>query len=148
MQIELVPLGYHRRNLAEVAISNFKAHFLSFLPGKAQDIPPSLWDILLSQAEITINLLRQSNATPNVSAYAHLSGPFYYNKMQKTDKRGTWSYHSVYGWYLATLPEHYCTHRCHIKTTNNERFTDIVHFSHRKITRPTITHADKVTASA
>ncbi len=53
------------------------------------------------QTEITINLIRQSNATPNVSGYAHLSGPFDYNKMplapmgckaqvhEKTDKRGT-----------------------------------------------------------
>jgi hypothetical protein len=36
---------------------------------------------LLPQTEITINLIRQSNATPNVSAYAHLSGPFDYNKL-------------------------------------------------------------------
>ena len=28
-----------------------------------------------------MNLIRQSNATPNVSAYAHLIGPFDYNKM-------------------------------------------------------------------
>ena len=60
-----------------------------------------LWDRLLPQAEITVNLLRQSNATPTVSAYAHMSGPFDYNKMplapmgcqvqvhEKTDKRGT-----------------------------------------------------------
>jgi hypothetical protein len=31
--------------------------------------------------EIILNLLQQSNSTPNVSAYAHLSGPFDYNKM-------------------------------------------------------------------
>ena len=37
-------------------------------------------------------------------------------------------------------------HWCHIKTTSNELFTDTVKFSHKKITRPTITHADKVMA--
>jgi hypothetical protein len=74
--MELVPPGCHQRNAAEVAIRNFKAHFLSVLAGVADDFPPSLWDRLLPQTEITINLLRQSNATPNVSAYAHLSGPF------------------------------------------------------------------------
>jgi len=90
-----------RRNAAEVAIRNFKAHFLSVLAGTAKDFPPSLWDRLLPQAEITVNLLQQSNATPNVLAYAHLSGPFDYNKMplapmgcavqvhEKTDKQGT-----------------------------------------------------------
>ena len=80
IKLELVPPGTHRRNAAEVAIRNFKAHFLSVLAGTAQDFPPSLWDRLLPQAEITINLLRQSNATPNVLACAHLSGPFNYNK--------------------------------------------------------------------
>jgi hypothetical protein len=80
-KMELVPPGCHQRNAAEVAIRNFKAHFLSVLAGAADDFPPSLWNRLLPQTEITINLIQQSNATPNVSAYAHLSGPFDYNKM-------------------------------------------------------------------
>ena len=107
MEMELVPPGCRRRNAAEVAICNFKAHFLSVLAGVADDFPLHLWDRLLPQAEITINRVRQSNATPTVSTYAHLSGPFDYNKMplapmgcaaqihKKTNKRGTWSYHSV-----------------------------------------------------
>ena len=156
LNMELVPPGCHRRNAAEVAIRNFKAHFLSVLAGVADDFPPSLWDRLLPQTEITINLIRQSNATPNVSAYAHLSGPFDYNKMplapmgceaqvhEKTDKRGTWAYHSVDGWYLFTSPEHYRTHNCHIKQTKSERLSDTVQFQHKRITNPTITHADKV----
>ncbi|KAL7480308.1 hypothetical protein ACHAW6_006006 [Cyclotella cf. meneghiniana] len=81
MSYELVPPGCHRRNAAEVAIRNFKAHFLSILAGAAPDFPMKLWDKLLPQAEITINLLCQSNATPTVSAYTHLNGPFDYNKM-------------------------------------------------------------------
>ena len=158
IRMELVPPGSHRSNAAEVAIRNFKAHLPSVLAGTEQDFRPSLWDRLLPQSEITINLLWKSNATPNVSDYTHMSGPFYYNKMslapmgisvqvhEKTDKRGTWAYHSVDGWYLAKSTEQYCTHRCHIKTTNNEQSKGILHFSHRKITRPTITHADKVMA--
>ena len=75
-----------------------------------------------------------------------MSGPFDYKKMplapmgmsvqvhEKTDKRGTWAYNTVDGWYLATSPKHYRTHRCHIKTTRNEQLTDTVHFSHRKHT--------------
>jgi hypothetical protein len=74
--MELVPPGCHQRNAAKVAICNFKAHFLSILVGVANNFPPSLWDRLLPQTEITINLIRQSNATPNVLAYAHLSRPF------------------------------------------------------------------------
>ena len=55
MAMELVPPGCHRRNAAEVAIRNFKAHFLSVLAGAAEDFPPSLWDRLLPQTEITLN---------------------------------------------------------------------------------------------
>jgi hypothetical protein len=156
INMELVPPGCHQRNAAEVAIRNFKAHFLSVLAGVADDFPPSLWDRLLPQTEITINLIQQSNATPNVSAYAHLSGPFDYKKMplapmgceaqvhEKTDKRNTWAYHWVDGWYLFTSPEHYHTHNCHIKHTKSERLSDTVQFQHKRITNPTITHADKV----
>ena len=159
MKLELVPPGCHCRNAAEVAIQNFKAHFLSVLAGTATSFPPNLWERLLPQSQVTINLLRQSNATPNVSAYAHLCGPFEYNKMtlapmgceaqvhKKNDKRGTWAYHSVDGWYLATSPEHYRTHICHIKTTNSDRFTDTAQFSHQKITKPATTHAEKIMAA-
>ena len=159
MQLELVPPHCHRRNAAEVAIRNFKTHFLSVLAGTADDFPMSLWDRLLPQTEITLNLLRQSNAAPNVSAYAHLSGPFDYNKMplapmgckvqvhETTNKRGTWSYHSVDGWYLSTSPDHYRTHTCHIKSTGSDRLSNSVQFLHKHITNPTLTPADKLMAA-
>eukprot|EP00804_Cyclotella_cryptica_P028441 CCRYP_014211-RB/>CCRYP_014211-RB protein AED:0.26 eAED:0.26 QI:0/0/0/1/0.33/0.25/4/0/726 len=159
MAYELVPPGCHRRNAAEVAIRNFKAHFLSILAGTADDFPLRFWDKLLPQAEITINLLRQSNATPTVSAYAHLNGPFDYNKMplapmgcnvqvhEKTDARGTWAYHSVDGWYIGTSPEHYRTHKCHIKATNSERFSDTM-LNYRQLIRHPNYNADWTLSSA
>ena len=76
MKIELLPQSKHRRNAAEVEIRNFKSHFLSVLAGTAQNFPSSLRDRILPQDEIKINLLRKSNATPNVPSYAHLIGPF------------------------------------------------------------------------
>ena len=81
MKMELVPPGCHRCNAAEVAIRNFKTHFLSVLVGIAEGFPSYLWDQLLPQSEVTVNLLRQSNTVPHVSAYVYLSGPLYYNKM-------------------------------------------------------------------
>ena len=42
MTMELVPPGCHRRNAAEVAVQNFKAHFLSVLTGIAHDFPMQL----------------------------------------------------------------------------------------------------------
>jgi hypothetical protein len=126
------------------------------LAGVADDFPQNLWDHLLSQTEITLDLIRQSNAMPTVSVYAHLSGPFDYNKMplapmgceaqihEKTDKQGTWAYRSIEGWYLFTSPEHYRTHMCYVKATKSKCHSDTVHFKHKNITNPTITHVDKV----
>eukprot|EP00804_Cyclotella_cryptica_P013852 CCRYP_018165-RA/>CCRYP_018165-RA protein AED:0.42 eAED:0.42 QI:0/0/0/1/0/0/3/0/199 len=71
---------------------------------------------------MTLNLLRQSNATPTLSVYAHLCGPFDYNKMplapmgcevqvhEKTNQCGTWAYHCVDGWYLFTFSPPTHTH--------------------------------------
>ena len=110
MELELVPPGSHQHNAEEVDIRNFKAHFISILADVVDNFPKDLWDRLLPQADVTINLLRQSYAAPTVSAYAHMSGPFDYNKMplsplgcqvqvqQKTDKKGTWAFHSLDGW--------------------------------------------------
>jgi hypothetical protein len=99
--MELVPPGCHQCNAAEVAVCNFKAHFLSVLAGVADNFPPNLWVWLLPQTKISINLILPSYATPYVLAYAHLSRPFDYNKMplapmgceaqthEKTDKCST-----------------------------------------------------------
>jgi hypothetical protein len=126
-------------------------------PGwRSRQFTPSPWDRLLPQTEITINLIQQFNATPNVLAYAHLSGPFEYNKMplalmgceaqvhEKPNKHRTWAYRLVDGSYLFTSPEHYCIHTCHIKHTKSKRPSNTVQFQHKRITNPTITHTDKV----
>jgi hypothetical protein len=63
---------------------------------------------------------------------------------EKTDSRGTWAYHCVDGWYLYTSPNHYRTHVCHIKETKSGRLSDTVHFKHKNITNPELTHADKI----
>ena len=110
-KLELVPPYCHRRNIAEAAIKNFKNHFISILAGVDPSFPLKLWDKLLPQAELTLNLLRQSNSTPTVSAHAHLFGNFDFNRMplaplgcgvqihEDTNKRKTWAPHSVDGYY-------------------------------------------------
>ncbi len=57
INMELVPSGCHQQNAVEVAIRNFKSHFLSVLAGVADDFPQNLWDRLLPQTEITLNLI-------------------------------------------------------------------------------------------
>ena len=65
---ELVIVGMHRRNVAEKTTQTLKGHFKSIICGVAEDFPINLWGILIPQAELTCNLLHQSNVAPQVSA--------------------------------------------------------------------------------
>jgi hypothetical protein len=68
---QLVPPHYHRRNAAEGAIRTFKEHFVAGLSSVDPSFPMHMWDRLLPQAEITLNLLRTSRLHPQLSAAAH-----------------------------------------------------------------------------
>jgi hypothetical protein len=66
---QLVPLGTHHRNTAERAIPMFKNHFIAGLCSVDKDFPLLyLWDCLVEQAVITLNLLRGSRLNPHLSA--------------------------------------------------------------------------------
>ena len=59
--------------------------------------------------------------------------------------QGTWAFHLVDGWYLFTSPDHYHgTHNCHIKHTKSKCLFNTEQFQHKRITNPSITHANKV----
>ena len=109
---------------------------------------------------MTLNLLRQSNATPSVSAHAHLFGVFYYNMMplapmgcgvqihEDADKRRSWSPHTADGWYLGTSPDHYRSHVIHVKCTKADRVSETVFFKHKYLMNPTVTNTDTVVNAA
>eukprot|EP00804_Cyclotella_cryptica_P025968 CCRYP_002793-RD/>CCRYP_002793-RD protein AED:0.25 eAED:0.25 QI:0/-1/0/1/-1/1/1/0/824 len=153
-RVELTPADMHRRNAAERAIQTFKSHFISILAGVADDFPMHEWDELLPQAVLTLNLLRQSNIAPKISAYAYHHGNFDYNRMPlapmgcvvqfhvKPDRRKTWGEHSMDGWYIQTSPEHYRCHVVFVKKTQAKRVTDTLFFRHKYITQPRVTPAD------
>jgi hypothetical protein len=71
---------YHRQNVAERDIQNFKEHFVAGLYSVDPNFPLHLGDILLPQAEITLNLLRTPRQHPQLSAAAHFHGIINYNK--------------------------------------------------------------------
>ena len=154
--LELVPYHCHRRNIAEVAIKNFKNHFISILAGTDPNFPLKLWDTLLPQTELTLNLLRQSHISPTISAQAYLFGNFDFNRMpltpmgcavkihKESSQRRSWSPHSADGYYLGASPDHYRTHRIYVKAINAGRVSEAVFFKHKYLTNPTVTHADRV----
>ena len=143
-KLQLVPPVNHRQNLAERAIQTFKNHFKSVITGVDESFPMKLWDKILPQVFLTLNLLRQSNVAPTVSAYAYINGPVDYNAMPLAPMGcATWAENSIDGWYLCTSTEHYRCHVVHLKKTRSERITDTVWFKHKYITQPNVTPVDQ-----
>jgi hypothetical protein len=66
---QLAPPHIHRRNNAERAIQTFKNHFIDGLCSVDPAFPLKLWDKILPQATITLNLLRKSRINKRMSAY-------------------------------------------------------------------------------
>ena len=154
--IQAVPSDNHRQNLAERATQTFKSHFKSILAGVDDNFSMHLWDRLLPQAILTLNLLRQSNVAPTVSAYQYVHGAFDYNKMplapmgcavqlhKRSERRGSWAMNAVNSWYLRTSDEHYRCHVIYVTHSRSERISDIVHFKHKHITTPTVMPEDTI----
>ena len=55
-KFQLVPPDVHRRNIAERSIRTFKENLLAILSGISDSFPNYLWDWLLTQTELTLNL--------------------------------------------------------------------------------------------
>ena len=157
---ELVPPHQHRRNAAERAIRTFKNHFLAGLATCDPDFPLRQWDRLLDQAELTINLLRNSRVNPALSAWAYHFGNHDFNKVplvppgtrvilhSKPDQRKSWAFHGEKGWYVGPAPMHYRCVRCYIPKTNKERITDTVKFIPNCIPIPNATIETQLSRTA
>lgn len=126
---QLTPAGIHRRNLAERAIQTLKDHLIAGLCSCDPSSPLHLWDKLISQGLLTLNLMRPSHACPQISAYAHVHGAFDYNRTPiappgikvlahlRPEDRPLWSLHAVEGYYVG--PQHLVTlHRLYANIPN------------------------------
>jgi hypothetical protein len=80
VEYQLVPPHCHHLNAAERAIRTFKEHFVAGLSSEDPTFPLQMWDRLLPQAEITLNLLPTSRLHPQLSTAVHLHGIVDYNK--------------------------------------------------------------------
>jgi hypothetical protein len=119
VEYQLVPPHCHCRNTAERAIRTFKEHSVAGLSSVDPTFTLHLWDTLLPQAEITLNLLRTSRLHPQLSVAAHFHGLVDYNKTafappgckiiahEKPGKRRTWSPHGQHGYSLGPAMHHY-----------------------------------------
>ena len=148
---QLVPPNTHRSNTSERAICMFKAHFISILAGVAPDFPMNLWDLLLPQTELTLNLLRKATLDPSISAWSYFHGPFNYGATpigplgcnmiahKNTGTRHSWDFRGTAGWNVSVVLQHYRCHTIVEKSTRAAQVSDTVEFRHHHLTQPIVT---------
>jgi hypothetical protein len=119
-----------------------------------------LWDRLLPQAVIELNMLRTSRINPKLSAATHIFGPYDFNRApmappgtriiaHETPRRTrTWSPHGRDGWYIGPALEHYRCYTVYITKTRGDRIVKTVDFFPEKITFPFPSSQDLATQAA
>ena len=159
MTTKLFPPAVHRRNAAERAIRTFQNHFIAGLCSVDKDFPLHLWDQLLVQAELTLNLLRGSRLNPKLSSWAQVNGTFDFNRVplappgcrvlihDKPQNRTTWSPHALDGWYVGPAPDSYRCYRIWMWDTRATRICDTVSWFPSKVAMPTNSSADLILTS-
>jgi hypothetical protein len=157
---QLVPPHCHRRNAAERAIRTFKEHCVSGISPVDPSSPMHLWDRLLPQAEITLNLLRTSRLHPQLSAAAHYHGLVDYNKTafappgckiiahEKQVRRRTWAPHGQHGYSLGPAMHHYRCQNVYISTTASERIVDTLEYFPHNYQMPQLSSTDRLLMAA
>ena len=135
-------------NAAERAIRTWKDHFISGMAINDKDFPIRLWDKLINQATMTLNMLQTSRRNPLISAYSKIYGEFDLNKTpmeppgtkiiihKNPQQRKLWANHGVYGWYLVPAMQNYRCWRTYVIHTREERITDTVEFLPQHIQIP------------
>jgi hypothetical protein len=155
-----VPPHCHRGNAAERAIPTFKEHFVAGRSSVDPTFPLHLWDRLLPQAEITLNILRTSRLQPQLSAAAHFHGLVDYNKTdfappgckiiahEKPGKRRTWAPHGQHGYSLGSAMHHFRCQNVYISSTASERIVDTLEFFPHNYQMPQLSSTDSLIMAA
>jgi hypothetical protein len=124
-----------------------------------KDFPLHLWDRLIPQAKLTLNLLGGSRLNPKLSALAQLHGTFDYNRTplappgirvlvhEKLDDRTTWSPHATAdGWYIGPALESYRCFRAWIWESQAACICDTISWFPTKVTMPLASSNDLILA--
>jgi hypothetical protein len=119
-----------------------------------------LWDIILPQAVITLNMLRTSRINPKLSAATHIFGQYDYNiapmappgtriiSHETPGRRETWAPHGQDGWYIGPGLEHYRCYTVYITKTRSSRIVETVEFFPHKLELPFPSSSELATQAA
>jgi hypothetical protein len=130
--------------------------FLAILAGVDAAFPPYLWDLLLPQAELTLNLLRQSTLNPWISAWEFFQGPFDFNKTPlgpvgcrvlihaKPATRRSWDFRAKNGFYIGPAMDSYRCSKLVNADTKSQVISDTVEFRHSYLSVPAPSTEDRI----
>ena len=119
-----------------------------------------LWDRLIPQSVLTLNLLRPSRRNPNISAYQALNGTYNYDAtplappgcktiaFESPQTRRTFAPHGVHAWYIGPSLEHYRCYKIYVPKTRAERVCDTVSFHSHLCQAPVLQPLDVAVIAA
>eukprot|EP00804_Cyclotella_cryptica_P027773 CCRYP_009194-RA/>CCRYP_009194-RA protein AED:0.39 eAED:0.16 QI:0/0/0/0.66/0.5/0.33/3/0/764 len=146
----------HRANTTEQAIRTFKAPFLSILAGIDPAFPNYLWDKLLPQTELILNLLRQSTLAPAISAWESFNRPLNYDTTplgpigcpviihNKASTGKSWDFRGQDGFSIGPSVHQYRCFKVVDSVTNCVTISDTVKFRHSYLKQPAIIYDDRL----
>ena len=116
-----------------------------------------MWDKLLPQTELSLNLLRQSTIAPLLSAWEAFNGPFNFDATllspigcrvlihNKLSTRASWAFRARDGFYVGPALLHYRCFQVVDTTTKSTIIYNTIEFRHNYLTQPAINHANQIT---
>jgi hypothetical protein len=152
---QLAPPDMHRRNWVEGAICTFKDHFLAIVASVDSAFPPYLWDLLLPQTKLTLNLHGQGALNPQISAWVFFQGPFNFNKtplgpvgccvliQAMPSFHWSWDFHAKNGFYIGPALESY---RCFklVDADTKSQLSNTVEFRYSYLSVPAPSKEDQI----
>jgi hypothetical protein len=157
---QLVPPYSHILISAERASRSFKDQLIAGLCSTDKYFPMHLWDRILPQAAITLNMLRTSRINPKLSAATHIFGQYDFNiaplappgtriiAHETPGRRRTWAPHGQDGWYIGPALEHYRCYTVYITKTRSSRVVETVECFPHKFKLPFPSSSELATRAA
>ena len=148
---QLLPPNAQIRNVSEISICISKAHFLAVLAGLNPNFPKFMWENLLIQAELTINLIRQATLDPSMYVWEYFNGDFDYTETplgtisckiiihNTSNKRKSWDQRGREGFSVGTALQHYRCIQVIYSKTKALIITDTAEYLHEYLTQPQVT---------
>jgi hypothetical protein len=119
-----------------------------------------LWDRILPQTVITLNMLITSRINPKLSAATHIFGQYDFNRAplappgtriiahETPGKRRTWAPHGQDGWYIVPALEHYRCYTVYITKNRSSRVVETVDFFPHRFKLPFPSSSELTTQAA